>query len=101
MISNDLNHLRSLSLLDKFDDLGQRGVHANMCSTDEQGAILVDGACNHSAPGLLSHRHGLTWSHKAAAGEKISQRQQRLHFQQEPPFTQLSNTRFLRTDDED
>lgn len=43
-----------------------------MCSTDEQRAVLVNGACNHRAPGLLRHWHGLTWSHKATAGQKAA-----------------------------
>lgn len=44
-----------------------------MCRADEQGAILVNGASNHCAPGLLSHWHGLTWNHKATAGQKSQQ----------------------------
>jgi len=44
-----------------------------MGSTDEQRAILVYGACNHNAPNLLRHWHGLTWSHKATAGQETQQ----------------------------
>lgn len=53
-------YLGGLGLLHEFNNLGQSGVSSHVGGRDEQGPVLIDGACNNCIARLFGHRHGLT-----------------------------------------
>ena len=53
-----------LGLLDELDDLGERGVGADLGGPDPQGAVAVDGGADDLVAGLLVDREALAGHHR-------------------------------------